>query len=99
METIELTETAKGVLFPVKALPGSRRNEIRGVHDGRLKISVTQIAEGGKANKAILKYLAQRLGVRRSQIRLIQGELTPVKVFAIDGVSILEVQKRLADLE
>ena len=43
---------ADGTQLGIKALPGSRRNGITGVHDGLLKVAVTQVAEKGKANAA-----------------------------------------------
>ena len=55
---IALESHAEGVLLPVRAQPGSRRNEIRGQQEGQLKVSVTQIAEKGKANKALVALLS-----------------------------------------
>ena len=51
---IHFRTTESGVEFPVKASPGSRKNEIRGVINGALKGSVTAPAEKGKANAAII---------------------------------------------
>ena len=50
---IALEPHAAGTILPVRAQPGARRNEIRGEQDGMLKVSVTQVAEKGKANKLI----------------------------------------------
>ena len=71
------------MILPVRAQPGARRNEARGEQNGRLKVSVTQVAEKGKANKAILKLLSAVLGVRRSQLELLSGETSPEKRFLI----------------
>ena len=65
---------ADGTILPVRAHPGARRNEIRGVQDGMLKVSVTQAPEKGKANKAVIELLAKKLGLKKSQIELIAGE-------------------------
>ena len=48
-----------GTILPVRAQPGARRNEIRGVQDGMLKVCVTQSPEKGKANKAIVRTAEQ----------------------------------------
>ncbi len=51
-----------GTILPVRAQPGARRNEIRGVQDGMLKVCVTQSPEKGKANKAVIELLARSSG-------------------------------------
>lgn len=92
---IELQETAHGVLLPVHAQPGARRNEICGVHDGRLKVAVTQVAEKGKANKELLKLLAGELDIRRSQLKLVVGEASSRKVVQISDVTKLALEQKL----
>ena len=61
-----------------------------------LKVSVTQIAERGKANKAIIEVLAKALDLRRSQIELVSGELQAQKKFLIRGISASEFAARIA---
>lgn len=73
--------------MPVRAQPGSRRAEVRGERDGALKVSVTQIAEKGKANKAIIALLAKTLGLRKSQFELISGPTSADKRFLVRGIA------------
>ena len=56
---ISLESHADGTILPVRAQPGARRNEIRGVQDGTLKVCVTQSPEKGKANKAVIELLGK----------------------------------------
>ncbi len=84
---IELADHPDGFVLPVRAQPGAAKNDIRGEQNGMLKVSVTQVAEKGKANKAIIEVLAKGLSLRKSQIELIAGELQPQKRFLIRGVS------------
>lgn len=65
-----------GCVVHVKASPGSRTNGVTGVHNGALKIAVTQTAERGKANQAIRRVLARAFGLKLSQISLVAGETT-----------------------
>lgn len=74
---------AEGCLLCVYAQPGARRNELRGLERGMLKLSVTQIAEQGRANDAIKKLLAKALGLRRSQLELVTGETSREKKFVV----------------
>jgi len=92
---IELVEHAEGVILPVRAQPGAAKNGVRGEQNGMLKVCVTQVAERGKANRAIVEVLAEALGVRRSQIELVAGELQPLKRFLIRGVTVEELRGRL----
>lgn len=93
---IELVAHADGVVLPVRAQPGARRNGLRGEHDGALKVSVTQVAEKGKANEAIMATLSQALAVRRSQIELISGEFSREKHFLIRHIGPEELMHRIA---
>jgi uncharacterized protein len=83
---LALERHPEGTLLPVRAQPGSRRNEIRGEQDGALKVCVTQSPEKGKANKAIVELLCKALSLRRSQVQLIAGETSRQKRFLIRGV-------------
>jgi len=95
---IALEEHAEGVVLPVRAHAGARRNEIRGQQEGQLKVSVTQAPERGKANKAIAELLSKTLGLRKSQIELLAGETSPQKRFLVRGLDVAELGRRLAPL-
>jgi len=92
---IEIEQTPEGVVIQVKALPGSRKNEVRGEQSGALKVSVTQIPEKGKANKAVQDHLALALGLRKSQVHLVSGETQPLKKLLVTGISVDELRKRV----
>ena len=84
-----------GAILPVRAQPGARRNEIRGIQDGALKVCVTQAPEKGKANKAIVEVLAKWLGVRKSQIELLSGETASQKKFLVREIQQEELAERM----
>jgi uncharacterized protein len=89
---IDLRPHAEGVILPVRAQPGARRNEIRGLQDGALRVCVTQAAEKGKANKAVVEVLSKSLGLRKSQIDLIAGETSHQKRFLIRDTTVEELR-------
>ncbi len=95
LATVPLRWTDAGVLIPVQAQPGARRNGVVGVHNGRLKVATTQVAEKGKANRALLQVLAAALGVARSTVTLVSGESSPLKEFCVCGIAPEEVRARL----
>lgn len=95
---IDLQTTADGVVLPVHAQPGARKNGITGIHAGRLKVAVTQAPEKGKANQALIKLLSELLDVKKQQVSLLSGETAQHKRFLIAGVDVATVQIRLSEL-
>jgi uncharacterized protein (TIGR00251 family) len=95
---LDLRETDGGVLLPVQAQPQAGRNAFVGVHGGRLKVAVTQAPEKGKANAALVKLLAQSLGVSKSRVTLTAGETSAQKTFHIAGVTTDELRSLVAAL-
>ena len=97
---IALEEHPQGVVVPVKAQPGARRNGLAGEHAGALKVQVTQAPERGKATDAVLEVIADTLGLKRSQVSLLSGATSPQKRILVAGMSLDEVAKLLrAELE
>lgn len=95
--TVKLERHVEGVVLPVRAHPGARRNELKMGVDGTLRVSVTQAPEKGKANKAIVELLSRELGIKKSQMELIAGESSTQKRFLLRGVSVEEIMRRLAE--
>jgi uncharacterized protein len=68
----------------VKVKPGSRKGPLVEVgDDGELTIFVRERAVEGKANEAVMRLLAQHLGVPRTRIELISGATARVKRFSV----------------
>lgn len=82
-----------GVTLAVRALPGAKKKTaILGVYcegeKARLKIAVQAPAVEGRANSALIEFLADKFGVPKSYVELVSGELSRSKVFLIRGVSL-----------
>ncbi len=92
---LELQERDGGVVLRVQAVPGSRRNAVLGIRNGALRVAVTQVAEKGKANKALIEVLAKQLGLRKSQITLMSGETSPQKQYFVDSITVSELRERI----
>jgi uncharacterized protein YggU (UPF0235/DUF167 family) len=78
-----------GVAVAVKVQPKSRRPGLQGVApavDGeRLRIGVTEPADGGRANSAACAMLADALGLGRSAVHLAMGATSRQKTLHVDG--------------
>lgn len=70
----------------VKVVPGASRSRIAGRLGDALKIQVAAAPERGKANEAVIRLLAESLGVKPGQIELIAGQTQPRKTFRIAGM-------------
>lgn len=92
---IALRPSRAGVLLPIRARPGAKRDAIGGEQAGALKVLVTAPPEKGKANDAILELLADQLGVRRRALELVHGAAAADKVVLIAGVALDELRARL----
>ena len=95
---ISLEETANGVILPVKAQPGARRNGVTGIHDGALKVAVSQAPEKGKATAAISEVLVNALGLKKSQVDLLSGQISTQKKFLIRDITVDELSTRISAL-
>jgi uncharacterized protein len=95
MVGLELQETAEGVVLRLRVAPGSRRDALRGVHGGALKLAVSAPPEDGKANAAVLALLAGVLGLHARQLSLLSGHASRDKRVLVGGVSLGELARRI----
>jgi uncharacterized protein (TIGR00251 family) len=82
--------------LPIKVIPASSRNGIAGWLGETLKIRVTAPPERGKANAAVVKVIADALGVSKECIRVLTGHASGRKTVEIIGLSESEVYRRLS---
>jgi len=76
-------------------VPGASRTEGAGIHGDRFRLRVSAPPEGGKANRAVVAWLAERLGVPRRAVEIVQGASSPLKTAAVAGVSPTAAAARL----
>lgn len=90
-----LAETAGGVRITLHVQPRASRSEIAGRHGEALKVRLAAPPVDGAANAALLRLLADQLGVPRSAVSLLSGESGRRKVVAVAGVGLAAVRERL----
>jgi len=94
---IELEAHDEGTILPVRAHAGAKRDELRGLAEGFLRVGVTQAPEKGKANKAIIALLAKELSLRKSQFTLLSGATSRQKRFLVRGAAPAELSARIEE--
>ncbi len=95
MGKLKITGAGGGVTFAVRVVPRASRNEIVGVHGDALKVRLTAPPVEGRANEALVAFLAKRLGVRKSQVEIVAGATSRRKMIRVSGVLTQEVEERL----
>ncbi|MBC7141281.1 MAG: DUF167 domain-containing protein [Rhodobacteraceae bacterium] len=81
----DLTHLARpGTELSVRVTPKASRNAVV-VEGDVIRVYVTVVPEGGKANAAVVKLLAKALGVAKSRLTLIRGDTARDKIFRIES--------------
>jgi uncharacterized protein (TIGR00251 family) len=69
----------EAVVVRLHVQPGAKRSRWAGCHGDALKLRVAAPAVEGKANEALVRFLAEFCGVPRSAIEILQGEASRTK--------------------
>src|SRR2546421_9857723 len=93
-----IRDVADGCTIAVRVHPGAKRKAIGGMHAGALKVSITAPATDGRANDALIAFMAEWLDVPRARISLVAGAASRSKTLRITGKSAAEVQAALVEL-
>lgn len=80
------------VLVSVHVQPRASRNAICGLHDGTLKVAITTPPVDGKANQAVVKFLAKALNIPKRDVIIHSGKTSRRKVLLITGKSIEDIR-------
>lgn len=75
-----------GWLLDLHVQPGAKVTTVVGEHGGRLKLKISAPPVDNKANEHLLAWLAARLGVPKSALRMVRGETSRQKTVAVHGV-------------
>ena len=92
MSTLSVTRRDRGVRFSVHVQPRAARTELRGVHNGALRVRVQAPPVDGAANAELVDFLAESLGVARRFIRVVAGASARHKVVDVEGIAPADVE-------
>ena len=97
-----LREVPGGVTLAVRAQPGAKKSAIVGVYGegntAQLKIAVQAPPVEGRANEALVAFLANVCGIPKRSVELVSGELSRSKVFLLRGLSLRGAEASLRKL-
>lgn len=90
-----ISESKGAVTFAVKVIPRASKNQIVGIEGDAIKIRLNAPPVEGKANDALIAFLAEKLGVPRSNVEIIVGETSRRKVIRVRGATVQQVEEKL----
>ncbi len=91
-----LHDGQKGAALAIRVTPRSSKNEISEIlSDGTVRIRLMAPPVEGKANEALLSFLAEVLDIPRSKIEIVAGETGRDKLVSILGLDTEAVHKRI----
>ena len=78
--------------------PGAKKTEFAGLHGDALKIRLAAPPVDGKANEALIRFIADQHGLAKSAVNLKSGQTSRRKVLAVIGAT-AEAVARFAQAE
>ena len=90
-----LTVVGDDLRLEVVVSPRASRTRIMGVHDDRLKIQLAAPPADGRANKALVKFLADTLDIPKAQIEIVSGATSTRKTVRLSQVPLHHAVLRL----
>ena len=82
-----LLNTDGGILLKLRVHPGAKRSAVNGIFGNSLKVDLQAPPVDGKANAALLKFLAGQLSLPKAAVTLKSGETSRDKVVKITGIT------------
>jgi uncharacterized protein len=79
----------------LRVVPNAKRSEVVGEHGEAIKVKIQAPAMDGKANDAVLAFLAKKVGIPRRDVALVAGEKSRDKTVTIEGLDPVEARRRL----
>ena len=73
------------MILDLHVQPGAKRSEFAGEHGGRMKLRLAAPAQEGKANEALVEFLAGYFGVPKRNVRIVSGLKSRQKRVMIEG--------------
>lgn len=92
-------DVGDGCTLAVRVHPGAKKNNVAGLHAGAVKISLTAPPVDGRANEALIEFIAELVRIPRARVSLVSGATSRMKVLRITGKSAAEVQAALFPVE
>ena len=86
-DPVWLKRSGNALTLTLHIQPGAKKTEVAGEHGDALKIRLAAPPVDGKANAALLEFIAEKLGVAKSAVTLKSGQTSRRKVVEVGDVT------------
>lgn len=94
LKNLNITDASRGAAFTVKIVPKANKTEIVGIQeDGTIKIRLMSPPVEGRANEELIKFLAEFLKVKASDIEIVAGQDSRKKLISVINVRAEDVDR------
>jgi uncharacterized protein (TIGR00251 family) len=90
-----LNDEGDALILTLHIQPAAKKTEVVGPHGDALKIRLAAPPVDGKANAALLKFIAAQLGVSKNSVTLISGDTARAKRLRVAGVDATAARNQL----
>jgi uncharacterized protein len=91
-QPLPIQQTTNGVLVRLRIVPRASHTEVASIQGDMVRIRLAAAPVDGAANEALIRFLAERLAVPRSAVRVASGQTSRSKVVVISGASLEQVK-------
>ncbi len=81
-------KTPDGWLLTLHIQPGAKKSEVVGLHGDALKVRVASPPVDGKANEALVAFIADQLGLPKRAVQLVRGDTSRAKTVLVTASEI-----------
>ena len=94
-DLFDIADDDGGAVLRLHVQPGAGRTSVVGRHGDALKVRVAAPPEGGRANDAVVKLVAEIFAVKVAAVKLVNGGSSRSKRVSVDGIEADEVRRLL----
>lgn len=77
--------------------PGAKKTSFEGLHGDAIKIKIKAPPQDGKANEELIEFISDKLGIKKSRVKISHGEKSRNKVLSIeyDNIPVEDIIEKL----
>jgi uncharacterized protein (TIGR00251 family) len=87
IKAVRKSSVTQSASIGIYVQPRASKTEVSGMHDGLMRIRLAAPPVDGAANAALVAFIAERLDIARSRVRVISGLASRRKVVRVEGMT------------
>lgn len=91
-----IQQSGTGVRLVARVKPNAKESRIEGIDDDAVSVAVAEIAQDGRANTALVEFLAEALGVKKRDVTLERGAKSHDKSISVSGITASQTFQRIS---